>query len=549
MKKFRIITILFLVLIFTSIAFGEDYFLYDLEMNKILYMGQNDTAFAEKLDMEKNPNLMMKTPDPNKYLAIYAPSISYDKKWFKKQINLDRSVAGQLIVFNIATGRTEELINIGYYPFRWAYSQDHRHFFISYKTTPEGPQSNLLHYDFVEGKSEVMTDIKGDIEDLTLSVDEKKLFVVNDQGTQSQLITLEFGPFAIEHTMPTGGNPKRTFAMSDDRLALFSSDWSQNQDLKEGLVRLINLTDYSIVEEQKTKPMFSYYQWFEKEKTLIVACGQAKFGFFGMYGKGEFFKVTAQGIKYYDAKSPWLDFHYSPEKDTLYVLNESNMDVINYSLSPVRVKTGNNTFSNSNYLYFYQFNPLPNPDYMSIYCAHNGHIKFFDTNRNKMVEDLKCGRAGRRFFSGLFEIDAEASIATSPDNSKYYILNQATQDITVLNDSFKKLNYLVPDEDPIGMFQVEKPNLNILLVTKKKIYRINCDNSTFQPIHEFKEESRNAYMLEDNNRLILLTDKELLVIDSASLEVKNRFFLFGNPDDKYTRVKKGEQRYYFIRSL
>ena len=105
-----VILILFVISVPTANIFSADYFLFDRENNKILFMGTNDNEFTEKIDMEKNPDRLMPTNDPDKYLAIFAPEVKRGKEKDAQK--------GQLILYNIATGRTEDLVEIGYGPLK-----------------------------------------------------------------------------------------------------------------------------------------------------------------------------------------------------------------------------------------------------------------------------------------------------------------------------------------------------------------------------------------------------------------------------------------------
>jgi hypothetical protein len=71
--KIAITIVLLLTFLLPNLTLAHDFFLYDSESNKILVMGENDTQFTEKLSLNKNPDLIMKTFDPDKYLAIFTP--------------------------------------------------------------------------------------------------------------------------------------------------------------------------------------------------------------------------------------------------------------------------------------------------------------------------------------------------------------------------------------------------------------------------------------------------------------------------------------------
>lgn len=96
----------------------KDYFLYDHEQNEILAI--NDTLPTEnlkKLGLTKNPDLMMATGVADKFLAIYNSGRIKDSNG---QTSLQ---PGRLMIFNAKSGRTEDLTEVGFSPYRWAYTK------------------------------------------------------------------------------------------------------------------------------------------------------------------------------------------------------------------------------------------------------------------------------------------------------------------------------------------------------------------------------------------------------------------------------------------
>lgn len=552
MRKIRIIVpLLFLLLmIFSTLALGRDYFLYDIEKSKILYMGENDTAFTEKIDFEKNPHLIMKTNDPNKFLAIYAPEDNSKQKDKK----VKESNAGQLIIFNIATGRTEDLVELGFWPFRWTYTKDHQHFFITYKPTPDSKSMEMLHYNVAEQKSEKLSDFASDISDLSLSYDETKLYAVSDRNvkikkakTFSDVLTITYSPLAVQNTLSTDKKILGLYVLDQERLALLNLDLNH----KAKSVSLINTLDNTVVQEQPLKLIYSMTNWFEKERILIIAGFETKAGGFGLVGNGQFCKVSANDIRIMEPSNPWIDYEYDPKKDCLYILSENHLEVIDYKNNANnKYKTGYNLYHADSTYYFYQFYRLSDSNLAAIYCSQNSEVKFYDLNENKIIKKVNCGRSGgNKFFASLFNVSTKTVMTTNQDKTKYYVLNRATKDITILDQDFNKPTFIVPSEPPIEMYQIKKPILKTLVATGKRIYQLNEETSELEPIYDFKAETKGVRIYEDDNRIILISDKELLVINSKTLTVENSFFLFGDPNEKYTKLQSGEQRYYFIRAL
>ena len=104
MRKFVGLVALFvLMLMVTTTVWGEgEYFLYDLEKNRILVMNPGEAGFSTGLSLEKNPELMMNTGDDH-YLALFAPLVTTDKQGRITAYHRP----GQLILFNAGSGRTQ----------------------------------------------------------------------------------------------------------------------------------------------------------------------------------------------------------------------------------------------------------------------------------------------------------------------------------------------------------------------------------------------------------------------------------------------------------
>ncbi len=546
MKRIKIIILALVAVIafFGSVVYGREYFLYDAERGKILYMGDHDTAFTEKMNFEKNPHLIMKTADPNKYLAIYAPEDNSKSQGEKTESN-----AGQLIIFNIATGRTEDLVDLGFWPFRWTYTKDHQHFFITYKPTPDAKSMEMLHYDVEKGTSEKLSDFAVEISNLALSTDERKLYAVTERPVKSKkaktfsdILTITYSPLTIQNTLSTDKKIQALYVLSPERIALANLDL----DHKAKTVSIINTQDNTIVQEQKLKLIYTLTSWFEKERLLIVAGFETKSNGFGLTGRGQFCKVSIDGIQFIEPSKPWIDFEYIPERDCLYILSEYNIEAIDFKNSTThKCSTGYNIYHDS----FYKIYHLPDSNLAAIYCFQNSEVKFYDLVENKIIKTVNCGRSGAKFLLSFFNVESKTVITTNHDKTKYFVLNRATKDITVLDQDFTKSNFIIPSEPPIGMYQIKKPAFVTLVTTGKQIYKLNEATSELESIYEFKQETKETYLYEDENRMILLSDKELLVLNSETLKIENQFYLYGDPNEKYTKVQPGALRYSFIRAL
>jgi hypothetical protein len=549
-KLFPVLLWITFFFLLSTVVLGKDYFLYDLEKNKILFMGANQMVFIEKFEMAKNPDLMLQTGDPNKCLAVFLPKegTTEDKKVKGKEEKAGQPA--QLILYNMGTGRTEDLLELGYAPFKWAYTTDHQHFFISYKPTPSSETLELLHYDILHMNEERLTGFAHQLIDLVFAEKEDKLYALagGDPKNPPQFLTLSYSPLKAETTMPVGQNPQSIFVLGPDRVVLVDADTSGSKKSKEGSVKIINPLDNTVIEECKIKPLKTVTQWYQKEKVLIVCVDE------DVPPKSRCFKVTAEGFRYYEISTDWVGLNYLPDRDILYVLNANDLKVIDYKNSSTRnfATEGSNIYEEGRKTYGYKFYRLPDSNLAIIYCFENGNVKFFDIEKNLVLKNVNCGRVGAKIMNYLalrYNMATDTVVTTDPARTKFYILNRATKDITVFDKDFKRISYIVPPETVVGMFQIKKPTIKTLIATTKKIYKLDDEKLTLTQIHEFKNEIEQISFFDEEKRSIILTDKELLVLDPATLSVKNRFHLFGDPDQKYTKLKQGVKRYYFIPAL
>jgi hypothetical protein len=531
------LTILLLSLISSGVG-AKEYFLYDLEKNKILVMGDQETVFTERTDLEKNPDMMMQTSIPNKYLAIHLPGYEQDKqgrivKYFQP---------GQLIVIDLNTGRTEDLVELGYPPFIRAGTRDRRHFFIVYQSKPDG-MPELLHYNTAEMKSEKLTAFAKQVKLIELSDDQKQLYLVTapDQSNPNyQLLTVNYAPLEVKNTLTIENNPVSLYVLGNDRIVLVDTNPKVSNSSSNGSVKLIDTKNNTIIEERKFKFQKSRIQWFGEEKTLILIAEDNK--------KSRCYKINNDGFRYYEIPDNWIESYYFTKQDILYILTQENLKVIEYQNSATRIvdTDGPNNDPENFHLYY-----LPNSNFAIIYCFKNGVVKFLDITKNKIIKKVNCGRTGIKFLNALLlsKEDTNTVVTTNQSASKFFILNRATSDITVFNDSFKRLGFIVPSEPPLAMYQIKLPVLQTVVVTEKKIYKINDQDLTLIPVYQFKGKSEPALFMDEPKRVILMTNLELIVLDPGSLAVKNSFYLYIGPNEKYTKLKPGERRYYFIHSL
>jgi hypothetical protein len=536
-KPFKTVILLLLLLLFTTGGvWGNEYFLYDLEKNKILVMGDGESAFMEKMDLEKNPDTMMRTNNPDIYLAVFAPRLEQDK-----QGRIIRYLTpGQLITVDLKTGRTEDLVKLGFPPLNHTYTPDRDHFFITYRPEPDSPPE-LLHYDIAAKKSEKFTQLNQPVKFLEISGDQKQVYLITAAApnTPAQLHTFNYSPLAEKNTLSLESNPVGLYVLGNDRVALIEVNSKASRSTTNGSVKLIDTLNNTIVEERRFKFLKSNVQWFPDIKTLILIADDNQ--------KSRCYKINNEGFRYYEIPGDWLEAEYFSSKDLLYILNEDNLKVIDYQNSATwTVATGSNNSPEK-----FHFHRLPNSRLAMIYCYENGIIKFLDTDTNKLLAQVKCGRPGIKFLKALtFSSKSTKTVVTTNQKAnRFFILNRATKDITVFDDKFKRLGFIIPPEPPLNMYQIEKPGLQTMLVTGQKIYQIDDQNLTLKPVYQFAAPAEPKIFMEEDKRIIFMTTQEMLVLDTVTLAPKNAFRLYTAPDAQFTKLKTGAQRYFFIDAL
>lgn len=87
------------------------------------------------------------------------------------------------------------------------------------------------------------------------------------------------------------------------------------------------------------------------------------------------------------------------------------------------------------------------------------------------------------------------------------------------------------------------------MATTQGLYRLDYEKNVLTAIYEFKEKNEDISFIEDNNRLLVITDRDFLVLDTATLSIAQHISLFGDPDQTFTKLKQGEQRYFFVNNL
>lgn len=515
---------------------AADYFLFDKETNKILFMGKNDSEFSEKIDMIKNPDYIMTTNNPDSYLAIFAPE-NIEKKKNKKQAEPQK---GRLIIFNVATGRTEDVVELGYAPFRYIYTKDRSHFYISYKPTPDSETLTLLHYDISEKTSEKLENFAVNVSRFIFSDDEASLYALvpstKKKKQSGKILVLNPLTLTVINTIPTNNSPYYIYFLGQDKLVIIEAD--ANNFKSPGTYKIVNNSNFSVIDEKTFRPPYRIYNnWDQETATLLTIVSRLN--------KTFIFKASLDELIFHEIDSNLYDYNYDADTNRLYILNGEEFRILNYDTNEITV-----CFTDINLIdiYPYQINILPGSEIAALTCHLGGKLKLIDLTDNSLITKVRYGRPGVRFRK-FMSLNAQIGVNIAYENSKYFVLRVGTEDITVFNPNFESPEYIVPPESPLLMFQREEPDSQILLATQKQIYQINSEDLTLKPILAFNKETQGCFILEDDHRFIILTVEELLIVDSSTFEVKDHFEFYVNPDQEYSRIKKDERRYYFIPTL
>jgi hypothetical protein len=532
LKKGWLILPVLLVFLLSSQVFAYDFFMYDLEQSKIMYMSNTDTGFNKIAGMEKCPDFIVKTEDPDKFLAVFTPQ--------KAKSSKEESLSGRLILFNTATSRTEDLVDIGYYPFRWTHTKNFKHFFISYAKKPGDTYSQLLHYDMTTKKSEILEEISGTVKDLELATDETRLYVsAAADKDQSQLLTISYAPLKIENTLPTEKSPGSIYFVAPDTMALVSYNWVDEYSGKGGSISLLDMKNNQPIQKMEFKKKGAIYtRWHDKERVLIIIDGSRK---------PDIYKVSAAGIAKFTAKGIWLDFKYLPELDRLLVLENASMEEFDFATSQ-QIK-GSTETPNIATSYWgtqspYRLYPIEGTDIVALYSRDSDKCKFYNLKEHKVTVVSYFGRTGKKIWSTNIP---HTNLAVNQDKSRIYILCVSSKDITVFDNQFAKLHFIIPEDPPLRIFQVKKPVFQTLVATTKGLAKISSDSQTIEPVARFEQTALGAACYEDENKFLVWTDKEFLVLKKDTFEVTAHYSFYSEPLEK---SKKDPKRHYkFIYNL
>lgn len=576
----RLIGILLIIVSTFCLPFivsGQEYFAFDAEAGKILYLGDKDWSFTKEFELTKKPDLMMSTNDPHKFLAIYGPEIhSQTEQGIFSKINPKQKIddqAGKLVLINISTNKIEDMIDLGYAPFQWTYTPDHQHFFISYKkTSKDDSRFELLHYDipsihaekidlpdFTQNVNQIA--VKPDSSDVYVLVDNQQHIVKSPSKShikgKPELLVFDINPLTISYSLTLDISPAELYMLGTDRIALVCQDWkfytgtnysySVNFTIGDASVKLIDLESKKIVDEYAVKKGLLLTKWYQNQRILLANCWRQPF-----YPQDNyvFLKVTADSLRASKVKD-YNNYEYLPDKDRLYILTPKTIEIFDYqSQQNNSIKTDRNMYKNSpNYI-----QRLADTGIACIYSYEDGKVRFYDLQNNQLIGKVFSGRATARISSFLGRAlgsikAADPMISMNPDKTNYFIFNRITNDITVYDLQLNRVKYITVPEQIYGIYQIKKPALHTLVFTGKRVFKL--DPATLEPteIHKFRKSSDHLDLYEEESRTLIDSGTELLIIDPATLEVKFNLEYFTDSKQKYTKLKPGSQRYFFIETL
>ena len=380
------------------------------------------------------------------------------------------------------------------------------------------------------------------------------------------MVSLSYNPLEVKTSLLVGKFPDRIYNLSDelaivvcvDRRTIHERETDDGTVSREkGLIQLVDLSSNSILEEQEIQPKTTFLNWHEKERVLIVVAGTTSYTGIGVFGSTEVFKVSVDGIKRHLIKRGWIDYDYLPEKDTLYILTQKSyyngyLNIVDFTNNSIKeYKTGKNAFviqtgSYTATVYTYSLFHFPGIPYEIIACPLNGNTRFFDINTNKIQAEIK---GVNTFFSSANSDKTTSFITISPNLSEYNVLYQSKKEVSIYDQNIKELKVIKLKEKPLGIYQITKPSSPTIVATEKCIYLLNNEDDTMVPIHQFTEKAKEITFYNGGNKIIVWSDKELLVIDITTFKVNTHLDLYGKSGEGLSRVKSGEQRYYFLRDL
>lgn len=265
-------------------------------------------------------------------------------------------------------------------------------------------------------------------------------------------------------------------------------------------------------------PGETYTRWFPKTKRLIIAnreiSGNSKE--FIWSGRGSFTRIEEKGIKSFDVNN-WWEYLYNEERDRLVYLLEDKICLFDFDNgNSQQWVDGENSCTElvSNWIPTHP-SRMKMDDGKTAFCWNpmNGKITIIDLNHEKVIAKLQ----GFRFTGPALEnIDARTIIGFDSEQPLYYVMRDINR-VQVFNRKFLQESTLKFDENIIGLYQLDTNTHPIFLVTRREIYKL-LDGKAI-PIYGFKDKLSQVYLLRDGKNYSLVSDKEWVEIDAATLAV------------------------------
>ncbi len=546
-------------------AMGADYCVFDKENSQLL-MAQNGVQFTEKIDIGIKPDQVIATNSPDQYIALYTPKAP--KKGFENEAS-----KGACFVYNRAQ-KTVEVIELGYGPFNWVYTKDRMHFYISYRSSQDLNSFELLHYDTAGKQVEKVSDISKPVGSLCLSEDETVLYgLISGEAKKhipGKVMIFTASPFKNIGAIETAINPKALFVLDAQKLVLIDAD--EKNKKQPGFIKIINASNGSTIQEYPIPAPYKITSfWYKEDRTLIAIADTPK-------QQSMVFKMTPGATQTFTTKTDWLNCLYHKDKGQLFLVAKKTLRTVDFDQNTeTSCETGLNVYQDpfSDAKFNYSMKYFPDAGLALLYCPNGGNAKLIDLKQNIMIQNCGYGRSGAKFKNTMVNIFANAlamsvlyspytyypgslvnffeggtTIAVDAERMKYFFLSSSTSDVTVFGSRLDNPQYIVaPKEKPMVMLEIEKPNLQILLVTNKTIYRIDSSDLSLTALYEFHDSIRSCFFYRDQEQIMAVTDRELAVINPVSLKVENGIMLYGNPGESRIHLQEGEQRYYFVPAL
>lgn len=516
MKRCRYLLLLGLAtLSFSTVVFGSDFYILDLKHGRMETYTDDASTFAE-YTRANTDNVAHIAPD-GPYLIYYLP--------FKAKEQ------GALFITEPA-GRPTKRFELGYARFVKAESPDQRHFLVSYRADKEASRYELAYYGADTGElSRVSLNSLNTVYDIKFAATDNTAYVLGlDNEKRHCILSFSLRPFGLKAKMNIGSLPipqdefsnltnhSELFVLNNHRVVVINYGGRNPVDPMKTLTGGYVLfdTNQAAVIEEHTLPSEVYSQWFPKSKTLIIAGRDARGDLYRLAwdGQGVFIRINSQGVRSFTTPL-WWNYQYREDSDCLYYLTNHQFGIGCFAEGKKEQwGVGKNVYTRivSNWVPSY-------PDALHIiedckmalcWNPSSGQVRFIDLVQKRVVGKLFGHRFQRKT---LQNYDGKTIISGNALGSRFYLLKTAKL-LQVLDGHLATIATLKLPDDAIGMYAVDS---NPLIIAKRQVYQIQDDDLI--PIYQFKRKIHDAYLLRNGREYIVLTDGEMLRLESSKLKV------------------------------